>query len=170
MSSYPPGCSGTPFDYESPIHPLSNEVWGLLENFGVDESVIQRICTGIDELATRADATCPQCEAEAFEESMRHDPEYRPISDSASGVGSSDASGEVDLSGVKVGDKAETRAGVAECRSTTANGWRFQDRGVLRYEWFIPGVVGSFLTDRTGKACYPEWCIIRLLPENGGGT
>jgi hypothetical protein len=43
---------------------LSDEVYGLLENAGVDQAVIDRICKGIDELAQQAayaNEPCPRC-------------------------------------------------------------------------------------------------------------
>lgn len=59
--SYPPGCSGTPYDDIPDPHPLSEEICGLLEAGDVDQETIDRICKGIDDLAVQAEY-CPECE------------------------------------------------------------------------------------------------------------
>ena len=57
--SYPPGCSGPPEEHEP--HPKSEEAWEMMEAAGVDESVIDKVCSLIDELAIKAEQECPQC-------------------------------------------------------------------------------------------------------------
>lgn len=62
---------GDPPDDEPPMHPLSEEVCVLLEDAGVAQEIIDRICIGIDELAGRADQACPACLARLHAESER---------------------------------------------------------------------------------------------------
>ena len=57
--SYPPGCSGPPEEPEP--HPKYVEAWEIMESAGVDESVIEKVCGIIGELAIAADRECPQC-------------------------------------------------------------------------------------------------------------
>ena len=64
--SYPPGCSGPPDDWQD-MHPLSEKVFTLLEERGVEQSVIDEVVKGIEELAGLAYRECPHCEARAAE-------------------------------------------------------------------------------------------------------
>ncbi len=69
--SYPPGCSGPP--EEPDMHPKSEEAWGILEEAGVDESVIEKVIAIIDELAIEADRECDQCLKRWADETSDHD-------------------------------------------------------------------------------------------------
>lgn len=66
--SLPPGCGSLPGEDAPDPHPLSEEVCGLLEDSGVDQATIDRVCKGIDELAIAATADCPRCMEEAARE------------------------------------------------------------------------------------------------------
>lgn len=77
--SYPPGCSGPP-DGDDCISPESEEVHLMLENAGVDQSVIDKVTAIVDELAMRAAAECSRCAAEferLAEESWKIEQSYR---------------------------------------------------------------------------------------------
>lgn len=72
--SYPPGCSGPPD--EPPESELAIEVWGLLEDAGVDQATLERIDSAIYELEAKADAPCPECERRAIEAEAAADAAY----------------------------------------------------------------------------------------------
>ena len=57
--SYLPGCSGPPDEPDPP--PESVEVWDILEEAGVDEAVIERVCEVVERLAISASSECPRC-------------------------------------------------------------------------------------------------------------
>jgi len=70
--SYPPGCSGGPYDNDLGPHPLSEEICALLEQLGCDQERIDYICQEVEKLATLARAVCPVCEARALESYMEN--------------------------------------------------------------------------------------------------
>lgn len=69
--SYPPGCSGLPEDNMPDPHPKSVEMYSLLEAAGVDQSVIDKACQIVDDLAAEIGIECPRCVERAVEEMLR---------------------------------------------------------------------------------------------------
>ncbi len=69
---------------DPPIAPESEEVYGLLEDAGVDESLIEKICVIIQKLADEVVAAgdCAQCERRAMEAEAQADREYEEYQNS----------------------------------------------------------------------------------------
>jgi hypothetical protein len=64
--SYPPGCNGPPED--NVMSPDAEKAWAILEKEGVEESIIEQICSIIDSLHIKAHADCPRCLSKFAEE------------------------------------------------------------------------------------------------------
>ena len=43
------------------MHPKSKEVWGILESAGTDQSVIEKVCAIVDQLAIEESSECQTC-------------------------------------------------------------------------------------------------------------
>lgn len=58
--SYPPGCSGTPYDEEEDVSELQDKVLGILEDAGIPTAFCDQIIKILDE--AERDAICSKQE------------------------------------------------------------------------------------------------------------
>lgn len=76
--SYPPGCSGTPYD-DDDMCPESEQAWEILEKEGVNEEIIEQITNIIDDLYIKSNQECPRC-LEEYAREMQNFEDFPNIS------------------------------------------------------------------------------------------